>query len=171
MRRSFSAASFLVVAILCLSSNFAQHPVRSKDVIAEGVIVAFQKDLRYRAMPDAGGPVTFVEFWIVRIDKWPYHVGKLSEQKYILVKYRLYERALTDCEINANRLRFTLRQERENEPTDCLGSVPAESPEGLQLSHYELTTPGKGQQIPPLLRLPCLIVEQGPVVISDFDPQ
>src|SRR5215216_2549881 len=110
MRRSFSITSLLFVAILFLSSSFAQHPVQSKDLIAEGVVVAFQKDMRYRVMPYTTGIANSVEFWIVRIDKWPYNAGKLSDQQYILVEYILYERALTDCEISANRLRFTLRQ-------------------------------------------------------------
>ena len=145
--------------------------MQSKDLTAEGVIVAFQKDMRYRVTPSTTGIANFVEFWIVRIDKWPpYNAEKLSDQKYILVEYIIYERALTDCEINANRLRFTLRQRRENEHTDCFYSEQAKRSEGPQLSNYELTTPGKGNQIPPLLGLPCLVADHAPVVIGDIDP-
>jgi hypothetical protein len=67
MRRIFSAAIFLFVAILFLSSSFSQNPVRSNDLMAEGVIVAFQKGERHRVMPYTTGIATSVEFWIVRI--------------------------------------------------------------------------------------------------------
>jgi|ERR1051325_8641670 hypothetical protein len=166
MRRSFSAASFLLVPILFLSFNFAQYPVQSKNVTVEGVIVAFQKDNRYRVMPYTTGIATSVEFWIVRIDNWPHPAEKLSDKKYILVEYNLYFRALTDCEINAKQLRFTLRQRREDEHTDCLDFHPARISQRSQLSNYELTTQGKGDQIPPLLEMPCLIADEGPVVIG-----
>jgi hypothetical protein len=170
MRLSYSAASFSFAAILFLSSSFShsfsQYPVQSKDVRAEGVIVAFQKDNRYRVMPYTMGIATFVEFWIVRIDKWPYPAEKLTDKKYVLVEYNLYERAVTDCEINAKQLRFTLRQRRDNEHTDCLAFDRDTKSQRSQLSEYELTTPGKGEQIPPLLELPCLMADHGPVVIE-----
>jgi hypothetical protein len=84
--------------------------------------------------------------------------------------YNLYERALTDCEINANRLRFTLRHRREDEHTDCLDFNPVRMSQRSQLSNYQLTTQGKADQIPPLLDLPCLIADHAPIVISDIDP-
>jgi|SRR5215213_886772 len=163
MRRSFHAASFSLVVILFLSSSFAQTPLVSKEIRAEGVIVAFQKNSRYRVMPYVEGIATPVELWIVRIDQWPYNAEKLSHQKYILVQYGLYERNLTDCDINAKKLSFTLRNLTENEHTDCLGSAPTNSSDGY-LSKYVLTTPGKDAQIPPLSTLPCLIAVQAPVV-------
>jgi hypothetical protein len=166
MKRSFSAAIFLLVAILSLSSNFSQTPVRSEDLKAEGIVVAFQKDERHRVMPYTSGIATSVEFWIVRIYKWPYNAGPLSDKEYILVNYNLYERALTDCEINAKKLRFTLRHRREEEHTDCLGFSRARNSDRYQLSNYEPTIPGKGVQIPPLLGLPCLIADHAPVVIE-----
>jgi len=168
--RLSSAATFSFVAILSLSSSFShsvsQYPVQSEETTAEGVIVAFQKNERHRVMPYTTGIATSVEFWIVRIDKWPYPAEKLTDKKYVLVKYNLYERALTDCEINAKQLRFTLRQRRENEHTDCLDFNPERESQRSQLSNYELTTPGKGEKIPPLLELPCLIADHGPVVIE-----
>ena len=165
MTRTFHAASFLLVVMLLLSNTSAQIPVTSKHISAEGVIVAFQKSSRHRVMPYIGGTATPVELLIVRIDQWPYNAETLSNQKYILVTYRLYERNLTDCDINAKKLRFILRQKREDEHNDCLGEPPANSSDGY-LSKYERTIPGKDVEIPPLLKLPCLIAEHAPVVLE-----
>ena len=164
MRRSFHAASFSLVVILLLSNTLAQIPVTSKDLRAEGIIVAFQKKSRHRVMPYTNGIATFVEHWIVRIDQWPYNAGTLSDQKYILVDYWLYERNLTDCDINAKNLRFTLRRPPEDEHTHCLGS--AKNFDELELSQYERTIPGKDAEIPPLSKLPCLIADNAPVVLE-----
>lgn len=165
MTRSFYAASFALIVMFLLSNTFAQIPVTSEDISAEGVIVAFQKSTRYRVMPYIGGIATPVELLIVRIDQWPYNAESLSNQKYILVTYRLYERNLTDCEINAKKLRFTLRQKREDEHNNCLGEPPKNSSDGY-LSKYERTIPGKDVEIPPLSKLPCLIAEHAPVVLE-----
>ena len=165
MTRIFHAASFSLVVMLLLSNTFAQIPVTSRDMSAEGIIVAFQKSSRHRVMPYIGGISTPAEFWIVRIDQWPYNAESLSNQKYILVEYILYERNLTDCDINAKKLRFTLRQKREDEHPDCLGEPPKNSSDGY-LSKYERTIPGKDVEIPPLLKLPCVIAEHAPVVLE-----
>ncbi len=161
MRRSFHAASLLLVVILFLSNTVAQIPVTSKDIRAEGVIVAFQGKSRHRVMPHIEGIATPVEFWIVRIDKWPYNAGRLAGERFARVTYRLYERNLTDCDINAKRLRFTLR---ENEYTHCSDSAGNSSEP--ELAQYELTTPGRDVQIPPLSKLPCLIADHAPVVLE-----
>ena len=165
MTRSFHAASFLLVVMLLLSNTFAQIPVTSKHIGAQGIIVAFQKNSRHRVMPYTGGIATPVEFLIVRIDQWPLNAESLSNQKYILVKFILYERNLTDCDINAKKLLFTLRPKREDEHTDCLGEPPKNSSDGY-ISKYERTIPGKDVEIPPLSNLPCLIAEHGPVVLE-----
>ena len=165
MTRTFHAASFSLVIMLLLSNTFAQIPVTSKHISPQGVIVAFQKNSRHRVMPYNGGIATPVELLIVRIDQWPDNAEKLSNQKFILVTYRLYERNLTDCDINAKKLLFTLRQKREDEHNDCLGEPPKNSSDGY-LSKYERTIPGKDVEIPPLSNLPCLIAEHGPVVLE-----
>ena len=116
-------------------------------------------------MPYSGGIATPVELLIVRIDQWPDNAETLSNQKIILVKYSLYERNLTDCDINAKKLLFTFRQKREDEHTDCLGTPPKNSSDDY-LSKYERTIPGKDVEIPPLLKLPCLIAEHAPVVLE-----
>jgi len=165
MTRTLHAASFLLVVMLLLSNTFAQIPVTSQHISAQGVIVAFQKSSRHRVMPYSGGIATPVELLIVRIDQWPDNAETLSNQKIILVKYSLYERNLTDCDINAKKLLFTFRQKREDEHTDCLGTPPKNSSDDY-LSKYERTIPGKDVEIPPLLKLPCLIAEHAPVVLE-----
>jgi hypothetical protein len=106
------------------------------------------------------GPWRFVEFWIVRIDKWTNDVEPLKAKRYFRVQYDLYERGLTDCEINATKLRIKLRERRENEHTDCYGSR-------RELSDYVRTTPGQQESIPPFDALPCLIAHQPPIVIPE----
>ena len=111
---------------------------------------------------------TFAESWIVRIDRWEDDTRK--DQKYLLVEFNLYERGLTDCEINAKRLKFRLRNRRENEHTDCTGSVFTSSDSyetrSAELSDYERTEPGKADDLPPLKSLPCLIADKPPIVIE-----
>ena len=150
-----------VLLTLALSSTlFAQEPAEPKEFVGEGIVVAFQKYNRYRAMPQGGGPWTFVEYWIVRIDRWTNEVEPLKEKKYFRVQYDLYERGLTDCEINAPKLRIKLRERRENEHTDCLGIQQAPS-------DYVRTTPGEKDSIPRFDSLPCLIAHHPPVVIPE----
>jgi hypothetical protein len=150
-----------VVLLLALSSTLlAQDQAEPKEFVGEGVVVAFQKYNRYPVTPRMGGVATFVEFWIVRIDKWTNEVEPLKNKIYFRVQYDLYERGLTDCEINASRLRIKLRERREDEHTDCLGSR-------RELSDYVRTTPGQQDSIPPLESLPCLIAHQPPKVISE----
>ncbi len=155
--------TFAFVVVIFLSSSFAQTPVTSKDLVAEGVIIGFQRNTRYRVMPYIGGIATPVEHWVVRIDQWPYNAGALADQKYILVEYWLYFRNLTDCDINAKKLRFTLRQPEKDDHPDCLG-LAKDSNEPL--SKYDLTVPGKDAQIPSLSTLPCLTANQAPLVLE-----
>lgn len=153
-----------VFVTLALSSTvFTQEQNSPKESVAEGVVVAFQKYNRYPASGPVRGVANLVEFWIVRIDKWPNEAQPLKEQKYFRVEYNIYQRGLTDCEINANRLRFRLRDRRENEHTDCMGSR-------RQPSDYLRTTPGQQDSIPPLESLPCLIADQPPIVIPEEPP-
>jgi len=154
----------LVVAVLltlALSSTlFSQEQSEPKEFVGEGVVVAFQKYNRYPVMPHMRGVWRFVEFWIVRIDKWTNDVEPLKQKQYLRVQYDLYERGLTDCEINATKLRIKLRERRENEHTDCYGSR-------RELSDYVRTTPGQKDSLPPLDSLPCLIADRPPIVIPE----
>jgi len=107
-------------------------------------------------MPHVSGPWTHAEFWIVRIDRWTNEVEPLKEKKYFRVQYDLYERGLTDCEINAPKLRIKLREPRENEHTDCMGTR-------REPSDYVRTTSGQLDNLPSLDSLPCFIAHQPPV--------
>ena len=167
MTRNLSKTGTAVVVLLLFGSLIAQESVRPDDIVAEGVIVAFQKGSRYPVRPFTSGTATFVEFWIVRVDKWTKGPEAFADKKYILVEYRLYERGLTDCEINAKKLRFTLRQQRDDKHTNCTVSVEAnKNSTGRPPSDYEVTTPGKLDRIPSLSSLPCLIADSAPVVIE-----
>lgn len=138
----------------------SQQQDASKELVGEGVVVAFQKYNRYPAMGPVRGVANFVEFWIVRVDKWANEVEPLKEKKYFRVEYNIYERGLTDSEINALRLRFKLREPRKNEHTSCVGTR-------REPSDYVHTTPGQLDDIPPLDSLPCLIADQPPIVIPE----
>jgi hypothetical protein len=131
-----------------------------KEFVGDGVVVAFQKYHRYPVMGPVRGVANFVEFWIVRVDKWTNEAEPLKERKYFRVEYNIYERGITDCEINALRLRFKLRELRENEHTDCMDTR-------REPSDYIRTTPGQLDDIPPLDSLPCLIADQPPTVIPE----
>ncbi len=153
----------LVVALLPLALSpllLSQQQDAPKEFVGEGVVVAFQKYNRHSVMGPVRGVANFVEFWIVRVDKWTNEVEPLKEKKYFRVEYNIYERGLTDCEINAPRLRFKLRELRENEHTDCMGTR-------RESSDYVRTTPGQLDDIPPLDSLPCLIADQPPIVIPE----
>jgi hypothetical protein len=149
----------LLTLVLC-STLFAQEQSEPKEFMGEGIVVAFQKYNRYPIMPHMRAPWIRVEYWIVRIDKWANDVEPLKEKQYFRVQYDLYERGLTDCEINATKLRIKLRERRENEHTDCYGAR-------RELSDYVRTTPGQQDSIPRLDSLPCLIAHQPPIVIPE----
>jgi len=150
-----------VLLALALSPTLlSQQQDVSKEFVGEGVVVAFQKYNRYPVMGPVRGVANFVEFWIVRVDKWTNELEPLKEKKYFRVEYNIYERGLSDREINALRLRFKLRELRESEHTDCMGTR-------RESSDYVRTTPGQLDDIPPLDSLPCLIADQPPVVIPE----
>jgi len=139
---------------------FAQAQSEPKEFVGEGVVVAFLKSNRYPVMPPVRGIAHFVEFWVVRIDSWEDAPERLKDQKYFRVEYNIYERGLTDCEINGANLRLNLRERRENEHTDCYGSR-------RELADYVRTTPGQKDSLPPLDLLPCLIADRPPTVIPE----
>jgi hypothetical protein len=153
----------LVAVLLPLALSptlLSQQQDAPKEFVGEGVVVAFQKYNRYPVMGPVRGVANFVEFWIVRVDKWANEVEPLKQKKYFRVEYNIYERGLTDYEINALRLRFKLRELRENERTDCMGTR-------RESSDYVRTTPGQLDDIPPLDSLPCLIADQPPIRIPE----
>ncbi len=163
-----------VATVLCLLTisgeiSFGQENEKEMSRFGEGAVIAYQKKERHSATPALGGIATPVEFWIVRIDKWA--EGKDKGPKYILVRFNLYERAVSDNEINSSKLRFKLRELRSDEHLDCLGSISGGNRHyakgrPARLSDYQRTKPGSTDKIPSLKSLPCFIADEPPVVIE-----
>ncbi len=108
-----------MIFLLLSRPVLGQAQIEKKQVSGEGIVVAFQGNGRHPSNPSSKGFATFAEYWIVRIDKWT--EGTSKDLKYILVQFNLYERAVSDQEINSNKLRFSLRERLADEHTDCLG--------------------------------------------------
>jgi hypothetical protein len=120
MIKNLAIRVLVIVPLLLTSGGFRQES-QAKEFVGEGFIVGFQKWTRHSVKPEPRGIGTFVELWIVKMDDWVGGQNKFG--KYVLVNYSLYERGLSDGEINSKKLRFTLRERREDEHTDCLGDV------------------------------------------------
>lgn len=159
----------MFVSLLSLSPALSQAQNEQRLLSGEGAVVAYMKNGRHPDNPSSKGTATFVEHWIVRIDKWG--EGTSKDQKYILVEFNLYERAVSDSGINSNKLRFSLRQRRADEHTDCLGRVivgrrPSSKTRPARLSDYQRTKAGSADKIPSLELLPCFIADEPPTVIE-----
>lgn len=161
--------SIIIMIFLLLFSVPSRAQTDGTIISGEGVVVAFQKTSRHSVTPVRTGIGTFVEFWIVRIDKWA--AGTNKDQKYILVEYIIHERAVSDSEINSSRLRFKLRERRTDEHTDCGGSISVGDRRyakfrPAKLTDYQRTKAGSADKIPPLESLRCFIADEPPVVIE-----
>ena len=159
--------SLAIAALVLCGLVLSQEQTEPKKIVGEGAIVAFQKNSRCSSCESSRGLGTRVEFWVVRVEQWLEGVAR--GERYILVEYNIYERGLNDKEINSDKLRFTFRERRENERTDCIGEVSSGSEavtwRKAELSEYQRTTPGELDNIPPLQSLPCLIADEPPVAI------
>jgi hypothetical protein len=170
MIKHLATRIFLIVPLLLTNSVLGQgQQSQAKEFVGEGFIVAIQKKTRLPVKPEPGGIATFVELWIVKINDWADHQNKFG--KYVLVSYHLNERGFSDIEINSTKLRFTLRERREDEHTDCLwtiieGNTPPYKERAVRLSDYVRTEPGRLEVIPALKSLPCLIADRPPVVVE-----
>jgi hypothetical protein len=170
MIKNLAMGLIVMMSLFLTGEVFGQEKSETKKFVGEGAVVAFQKSSRYPGYKGAsGGPGILVEYWIVRIDQWPdgIHIG----DKYILVEVDLYERALSEAEINSKSLRFRLRERREDENCDCIGTIPDiennfSTRRPATIADYERTEPGREEFIPPVMSLPCLIIEHTPVVIK-----
>jgi hypothetical protein len=162
----------LITVILgVVISTAATSQIQSK-IAGEGSIVAFQKHERHRVKPYSGkGMATPVEIWIVRIDHW-----KDGDKRagYFLVNYTaLYQRVLSDKEINQGVWRFMFRDPIFHEAESCAGSVPVPAKDGAsyewrraKMNDFERTLSGRSDIIPELKSLPCLIAEKSPLRVS-----
>lgn len=159
----------IVLSSLLMSDAWSTGQTKPGRMMGEGVIIAIRKGTRHVVKPTAKSLENAAELWIVRMDNWTANASRNG--KYILIQYSLRERGLSDDEINKPRLRFTLRDRREDEHTDCLGTILVVDKEPfttrpVELSDYERTEPGKYEAVPPLATLPCFIAEHPPVVIE-----
>ncbi len=155
---------------ICLLLVIFAKAQKAPRYVAEGVIVAFQKNKRCSSCEGNTNIAIAIEHWIVRIDKW--YDEKFDGNKYILVEYQMYDRSLRESEIN-KKLKFVLRERMEHEQyKDCVGEIAYK--EGkvyflrpAELSDYELTEPGKLENIPSdFKKLPCFIVDRLPKVLE-----
>lgn len=158
-------------AFLCLLLAGFVEAQKAPKYIAEGVIVAFQKNNRCPSCEGSDGGIGIqIENWIVRVDKWKDE--KFDGNKYILVNYQMYYRSLSESEIN-KKLKFVLRERMEHEQNqDCVGEITYKKGEDyflrpVEFSDYGLTELGKLESIPTdFKKLPCFIIEKLPVVIE-----
>lgn len=170
MTKNLAPGLILIMSLLFTSDVFGQQQSETKEFVGEGAVVAFQKSSRYPGYEGpSGGPDIRMELWAVRIDQWPdgIHTG----DKYILLEVELYHRALSETEINSKRLRFRIREPREDENCDCIGTIynienGFSTRRPATFDDYERTEPGREDVIPPIRSLPCLITEHTPVVIK-----
>ena len=125
----------------------------------------------HRAKPYQRGTGTFVEQWIVRIDKWE---GGTKQPGYYIVRYgKVSVRALDDKEINQFAWRFSLRDPVFHEAEPCAGHTPVLSKDHqsstwrpARLKDYTRTKLGVSESIPQLNELKCLIADKPPVAIE-----
>lgn len=167
MIKKYQLRAILVGTLGLVGSTTPMGQVQVENVIGEGPIVAFDRQSRHRAMPYTRGTGTYIELWIVRIDRW---VTEKRTKRYFLVQYKLKERAVNDQQINHPTLRFTLREPGPHDFRPCVWSVfgddKSSSGRRMTLSDFERTKPGHSDPIPPLEELPCLIAEKPPTPVK-----
>jgi hypothetical protein len=161
--------SAFVALLSCGGTSVAQsEPER---FVGRGRIVAFQKYDRHRKRPYQRGLGTFVEEWIVYVDKW--YTGNRSAG-YFLVDYTAVSlRALSDREMTERTWNFSFREPRWHEAESCAGMAPVPSKEGnvpqqrpATIEDFQRTQIGQAGAIPPLKELACLIVEKLPESVA-----
>lgn len=178
MRKAMNKKIPTIAAAAVLFFGALVGPAAAQDsgkIVADGVVVAYQKNNR---CPSCKGSISFgvqIENWIVRVDHW--RDEKFAGNKYILVKYQIYDRSLSEVEIDSE-LRFALRERKDYETNhDCVGNIAYR--EGneyflrpAEFTDYALTEPGLGERIPRDLKsLPCFIVEKLPILLKQDRPE
>ena len=141
------------------------------ELVGEGTVVAFHKQMRNPVTPKGREMQEFAtrtDLWIVRIDQWNSGTKPLG---YFLVQYWLYDRAVTDEEINQSKLRFRFREPGEMDGKQpCEGRTRTESDpfkfRAMHIGDFKRTRAGSNDLIPPLKELSCLIVEKPPTVVK-----
>ncbi|HWR15057.1 MAG TPA: hypothetical protein VN577_09520 [Terriglobales bacterium] len=153
----------LVAVLVPVVSVAAAAQSQPEQLTGEGAIVAFHKQWRHPVWNSKSREMsefaTRADLWIVRIDRW---MSGRAEGKYFLVNYMLYERAVSNREVNQSKLRFHLRAPQEAEgPKPCLGVAA-----GGRMTDFQRTQPGQTDSIPRLKDLPCLVAEKPPTVVK-----
>lgn len=141
------------------------------EFVGEGAIVAFHKQMRNPVTPKGREMQEFAtrtDLWIVRIDRWS---GNGIAGSYFLVQYWLYDRAVTNKEINRPKLRFQVRKPRDVDGEQpCAGMTRLESDpfkyRPMRMEDFQRTEAGRTDAIPQLKDLPCLIMEKPPTVVK-----
>ncbi len=173
MNRSFLSV-IVGTILLCLFSSNAVNAQKTRNYVADGVVIAFQKNNR---CPSCRGSMSIgvqIENWIVRVDKW--YDERFVGHSFILVEYQIYDRSLSDVEIDSE-LRFALRERKEYETNrDCVGNITYKEGEKYflrpaEFTDYVSTEPGRRESIPPdLKQLPCFIVDTLPTPVTKTTP-
>ena len=161
-----SIKTTLVCLLLSVTSNAQSAP---RNLV--GVVVAYKKVNRCPSCDGSNGGIGIqIEYWIVRVDDSG--EKKFKGDRYILVEYQMYQRSLSDSEIN-EKLRFEIRERQEHEKNhDCVGDIGYKEGEDYFLrpasgKDFERTRPGEDDKVPTDLKtLPCFIVERLPKVIG-----
>lgn len=169
MMKHTTLNTITLAALLSFSSMaVTQSP---PELIGEGTVVAFHKQMRNPVTPQNREMQEFAtrtDLWIVRIDRWDSGTKPLG---YYLVEYWLYDRAVTDEEINQPKLRFGFREPGKMDGKQpCEGRTHTEADpfkfRDMRIGDFQRTRTGSNDLIPPLKELPCLIVEKPPTVVK-----
>lgn len=146
------------VVAVCFASSFAQS--QSPEISLTGRIIAVQRHSRCANCVTPTGIGVFSEFWIVEAE---FEQKRSPSRQFILVEYRIYERGLSDKELNQTML-FHLKKQKKTE--DCLEVVVDELSNSRipKLGDYEIFTPRK--RIPDLRRLPCFVTTRIPGLVG-----
>src|SRR5947209_10667723 len=102
-RRGEQVKHYLIIALVlqlltlpAKAAHRSQSEPNENEIVCNGIIAAYQKWTRHPVKPESRGIATYVEDWIVRVDRWP--DGGNNAGKYILVEYEITERGLSDSE-------------------------------------------------------------------------
>ena len=160
----------ITLAVLLSMSAVAMAQSQS-ELVGEGTVIAFHKQMRNPVTPKGRKMQEFAtrtDLWIVRIDRWDSGTKPLG---YFLVQYWLYQRAVTDEEINQPKLQFRFR-----EPGEMDGKQPCEDKtrtesdpfkfRAMRIGDFKRTRAASTDLIPPLKDLSCLIIEKPPTVVK-----
>jgi hypothetical protein len=167
-RQVYAAIVFALLLSVILTGETAQS--QPEQLIGQGRIVAFQKYDRHHKKPYQKGVGSFVEEWVVKIDKW--EDGDKSLGYYLVSYEKVSERALGDDKANQNEWRFRFREPVFHEAESCSGDVPVPASDGASYNYrpatiddFKRTKTDTADTLPALKDLPCLIASEPPIKV------